>query len=95
MDWLMDRLSVDLASYSNGPGKRVTMHASAASSVGAGITQYRWDFGDGTPYVTTTSPTVLHKYQHRGLYDVRIEATDSLGHTSVAHAVVGAKPKDD
>ena len=94
MDWLLDQLTVGLASSSDGPGKRATMRATAASSVGATITKYRWDFGDGTAYETTTGPTVLHKYQHRGTYEVRIEATDSLGHTNVSHAFVGVKPKD-
>ena len=93
MDWLLDKLTVGLASSSNGPGKRVTLTASASSSVGAAITKYRWDFGDGSSYVTTTGPTANHKYQHRGTYEVRIEATDSLGHTSVGHAGVAVKPK--
>jgi hypothetical protein len=93
MDWLLDKLKVGLASSSNGPGKRATMTAAASSSVGAAITKYRWDFGDGSPYATTTGPTVRHKYQHRGTYEVRIEATDSLGHTSVSHAFVDVKPK--
>ena len=69
------------------------MTATAASSVGAAITKYRWDFGDGSPYATTTGPTAHHKYQHRGTYEVRIEATDSLGHTSVTHGFVDVKPK--
>jgi len=94
MDWLLDRLTVGLASSSDGPGKRATITASAASSAGATITKYRWDFGDGTSYETTTGRTVLHKYQHRGTYEVRIEATDSLGHTNVSHAFVDVKPKD-
>jgi subtilisin family serine protease len=93
MDWLLDKLTVGLGSLSNGPGKRVTLTASASSSVGAAITKYRWDFGDGSPYVTTTGPSVKHKYQHRGTYEVRIEATDSLGHTWVGHATVPVKPK--
>ena len=93
MDWLLDVVSVGLRSSSAEPGKRSTLVANAASSVGASIVQYRWDFGDGTSYETTTAPTVQHKYQHRGTYDVRIEATDSLGHVSVGHAVVPVKPK--
>jgi hypothetical protein len=93
MDWLLDKLTVGLASSSNGPGKRVTLTANASSSVGAGITKYRWDFGDGSGFVTTTGPTAHHKYQHRGTYEVRIEATDSLGHTWVGHATVDVKPK--
>ena len=93
MDWLLDRITVGLASAADGPGKRVMLGASAASSVGAAITKYRWDFGDGSGYVTTAGPSAKHKYQHRGTYEVRIEATDSLGHTSVGHAVVAVKPK--
>jgi subtilisin family serine protease len=95
MDWLLDKITVNLASADDGPGKRARLTASATSSVGAAITKYRWDFGDGSDYVTTTGPSVLHKYQHRGTYEVRIEATDSLGHTSVTHAFVGVKPKKD
>jgi subtilisin family serine protease len=93
MDWLLDRIGVNLASASDGPGKRAALTASATSSVGAAITKYRWDFGDGSAYVTTTGPSVGHKYQHRGTYEVRIEATDALGHTSVTHAFVDVKPK--
>jgi PKD repeat protein len=93
MDWLLDKLTVGLASSSDGPGKRASLTASASSSVGAAITKYRWDFGDGSGYVTTTGPSVHHKYQHRGTYEVRIEATDSLGHTWVAHGTVEVKPK--
>jgi subtilisin family serine protease len=94
-DWLLDKVTVNLVSAADGPGKRATLTASAASSVGAAITQYRWDFGDGSPYETTTGPTAHHKYQHRGTYEVRIEATDSLGHTNVTHAFVDVKPKKD
>jgi subtilisin family serine protease len=94
MDWLLDRVTVALASASDDPGKKTTLTASAASSVGAAITKYRWDFGDGSAYETTTGPSVMHKYQHRGTYEVRIEATDALGHTSVSHAFVDVKPKD-
>jgi PKD repeat protein len=93
MDWLLDKLTVGLASSSAGPGKRATLTANASSSVGAGITKYRWDFGDGSDYATTTGPTAHHKYQHRGTYEVRIEATDSLGHTWVGHGTVDVKPK--
>jgi PKD repeat protein len=69
----------------------VTLTASAESSVGAAITKYRWDFDDGSSYVTTTGPTVTHKFSRSGTFDVRIEATDSVGHTSVVHAVVRVK----
>jgi subtilisin family serine protease len=91
MDWLLDKVTVGLASKSIGHGKRVPLTASATSSVGAAITKYRWDFGDRSNYVTTTGPTVTHKFSRSGTFDVRIEATDSLGHTSIGHAVVRVK----
>ena len=93
-DWLLDSVSVELESVSAEPGKRTTLVADAGSSVGAAITRYRWDFGDGTPYVITDEPSVHHKYQHRGTYDVRIEVTDDLGHRTVGHGVVPVKPKN-
>jgi hypothetical protein len=45
--------------------------------------------------VTTTGPTVTHKFRRSGTFDVRIEATDSLGHTSVGHAEVRVKKDKD
>jgi uncharacterized membrane protein len=65
----------------------VTLTASAASSHGS-ITKYRWDFGDRSSYVTTTTPTVTHRYRRSGRFELRIEAIDSLGHTSVGHALI-------
>ncbi len=35
------------------------------------ITEYRWDFGDGT-MVNTTAPTVYHTYLHAGIYYVTL-----------------------
>ncbi|HEV3478081.1 MAG TPA: S8 family serine peptidase [Gaiellaceae bacterium] len=94
-DWLLDRIDVGLASASIGRGKRSTLRASASSSVGAAITKYRWDFGDRSRWVTTGGPTVTHKFRRSGTFDVRIEATDSLGHTSVGHAVVRVRGGSD
>jgi subtilisin family serine protease len=88
MDWLLDQLTVGLASARGGHGKRVTLTANASSSVGAAITKYRWDFGDRSDWVTTTGPTVTHKFRRSGTFKVRIEATDSLGHTSVGRALI-------
>jgi subtilisin family serine protease len=91
MDWLLDKITVGLGSKSVGHGKRATLTASATSSVGAAITRYRWDFDDGSSYVTTTGPTVMHKFRRSGTFDVRIEASDSLGHRSLGHAEVRVK----
>jgi hypothetical protein len=47
----------------------------------AEITQVRWDFGDGSPYLTTDSPTVQYQYADTGIYVVRAEVMDQYGHT--------------
>jgi subtilisin family serine protease len=93
-DWLLDRIDVGLASVTIGRGKRATLTASATSTHGS-ITQYRWDFGDRSRWVTTSGPTVTHKFRRSGTLDVRIEATDSLGHTSVGHAEVRVRGGGD
>jgi hypothetical protein len=88
LNWLLDRttfgaLAVISQTDKDGEKKKVVLTASPASNVGATFTQFRWDFGDGSPYETTATRSVTHKYQHWGTYPVRIEVTDSLGHRAV------------
>ncbi|MFL6067443.1 MAG: S8 family serine peptidase [Gaiellaceae bacterium] len=95
LNWLLDRITFDAASVTPDkakkkpkPTKDVDLTAHAVSNVGATITQYRWDFGDGEPWETTTTSSVDHKFKKWGTYDLRIEVTDSLGHRSVQHQTV-------
>ncbi len=88
LNWLLDRTTfgaiVDTPQKGKDKAKKkVVLTASPASSVDATFTQYRWDFGDGSPYETTATHAVDHKYQHWGTYTVRVEVTDSLGHRAV------------
>ncbi|MEO0065444.1 MAG: hypothetical protein RI983_770, partial [Bacteroidota bacterium] len=39
-------------------------------------TSYKWDFGDGTPEITTTSPTITHEFKTPGDYKVKMVAID-------------------
>lgn len=39
-------------------------------------TSYTWDFGDGSPVVTTTLPSVSHTYNNVGVYHVVLISTD-------------------
>jgi subtilisin family serine protease len=87
LDWLLDNVSVELSSTS-GSSKRVRLTATPTSSVGATFTQFRWDFGDGSRFVTTTGPTVTHEFRSRRNYEVRVEVTDSLGHRAIESGVV-------
>ena len=49
------------------------------SSPAAGTVSYLWDFGDGTPTVTTKNPTVDHVYAAPGTYTVTVTETDANG----------------
>ncbi|HEX8357295.1 MAG TPA: PKD domain-containing protein, partial [Segetibacter sp.] len=40
--------------------------------------QYIWNFGDGTPDVTTTTPSLSHTFNSIGSYRVRLVSVDSL-----------------
>ncbi len=58
----------------------VDFDASASTpSSGATLTSYAWDFGDGSPVVTTTVPTVSHTYTKPGTQSVTLTVTDSTG----------------
>ena len=63
---------------------------SAASAVGSQITKYRWDFGDGSPVVETTAPSVTHEYGKgaRGAYTVYVQAVTELMRSGVGSASV-------
>ena len=60
-----------------------TVEFDASSSTPEGfndtITSYQWDFGDGTPKQTKTTPTITHNYQQTGTFIVTLNVTDSEG----------------
>jgi subtilisin family serine protease len=84
-EWLMDEVSAEIRDNIGGPLNTVIpIEAEATSSVGAEFTQFRWDFGDGTPRGTTSDGTVYHLYTAPGTYTVTVEATDGYGHKALA-----------
>jgi hypothetical protein len=83
LDYLLDSISLELNPPSS-RGEQTTWTVQAVSSVGAQFTTFRWDFGDRSPIVTTTTPTVVHRQRDdNGDQAVRVEATDSLGHRGI------------
>ncbi len=88
MAWLMDSVSVSVSASAASQFSPTTLTASASSSAGAAITQYRWDFGDGSPIQTTTTASVQHTFTQARATTVRVEATDTLGHTAIASTSV-------
>jgi hypothetical protein len=92
-DWLLDELTVTptvtfSSKFGGWFGKTAIFNAPAMSSSGAEIVQYRWDFGDHSPIVTTTDPSTTHRYKSTRTFDARVEVTDSLGHQTVVHISV-------
>jgi len=62
--------------YVNGT---VTFDASASTPNGGAITNYTWNFGDGTPKVNETDPITYHAYTAAGNYTATLNITDSEG----------------
>lgn len=60
-----------------------TVEFDASSSTPEGfndtITSYQWDFGDGTPKQTKTTPTITHNYQQTGTFIITLNVTDNEG----------------
>ncbi|HEX9057204.1 MAG TPA: PKD domain-containing protein [Ktedonobacterales bacterium] len=90
-----DQQQIPVASLTASPstaqvGQRVTLDASgstpASEPAGDQLTQYAWDFGDGTPAQTSQSPTITHVYQQTGQYRVAVQAIDQQG--TPAQAVI-------
>jgi subtilisin family serine protease len=83
LNWLLDEITVTARPTAVDSDGRATFVVKASSSVGAKLTSFRWDFGDGSPLVTTDQPVTKHRYQQQGHYRVRVEVTDDLGHRVV------------
>lgn len=79
-DFLNDDITGSLQGSPSGTDGDFTVTAN--SSRGASISSYRWDFGDGSAYSTTVSPTTQHTYAD-GVYVVRAEAKDGLTRSEV------------
>jgi PKD repeat protein len=77
------------------PGASVGFDASASTAdMGGSITDYSWDFGDGTPTRDTAGAAATsHTFTAPGIYTVTLTTTDDLGTTaSASHQVTVDKP---
>jgi PKD repeat protein len=82
--------------YSPGTPKVHTatnFNASASRAVtGRNIVQYQWDFGDGTPIVSSGGPTMQHVYTTVGSYTVVLRVVDDAGRFAVVTQAVSVAP---
>jgi glucose/arabinose dehydrogenase len=59
----------------------VDFDGSASSDPDAGdtLTSYQWDFGDGSPTQTTTTPKISYRYSTNGTYTASLRVKDNHG----------------
>ncbi|MDQ6776826.1 MAG: choice-of-anchor D domain-containing protein [Actinomycetota bacterium] len=71
------------------PGSDTTFDASASTVAFGTIVKYVWNFGDGTPPVTTGTPTASHVYANVGTYSATVTETDSAGTSTAGEVYTG------
>jgi len=73
-------------------GEKTSFGASGSHTVGVGqLTDYSWDFGDGTSADTSRS-TVPHVFSRPGRFRVSVTVTDALGFSSSSSLRVTVAP---
>jgi subtilisin family serine protease len=84
--WHVDRPTVQVSGPAtvSGPEQLASFTATAQTNTPAAFVRYRWDFGDGSPILETDQATVVHQYAKPGVYQARVEATDSWGHRAIS-----------
>jgi len=72
----------------------VTFDASSSTAEGYNdtIIKYEWNFGDGTPKVTETTPTTTHVFTEVGTYTVTLNVTDNEGLWCLTSKPITIKP---
>jgi mono/diheme cytochrome c family protein/chitodextrinase len=73
--------------YTGVEGTAVDFDGSASTHV-TPITNYIWDFGDGSPFVQGPSPFASHTYTAPGAYTVTLAVQDAGNVTGVANTTV-------
>ena len=85
LNWLEDDVDI---SASTSVGDFLTVRVHAVSEKGS-VTGYGYDFGDGSPLLSSASPRVTHHVADGDQGPVVVAVTDSLGHVGVDIAAGG------
>lgn len=65
----------------------------SVSGISNGVSS-KWDFGDGSALLSTASVSATHVYTKNGIYNVQVEARNSLGESSVRNfKIIVGDPK--
>jgi PKD repeat protein len=54
----------------------------SSGSEGSAVTEYKWEFGDGSPAVASSTPGTTHAFAAAGQYTVTLRVTDAQKRTS-------------
>jgi hypothetical protein len=60
----------------------------SSGSEGSAVTEYKWEFGDGSAAVTTTTPSTTHAFGAAGHDTVTLRVTDAQKRTSKPTSIV-------
>jgi PKD repeat protein len=76
-------------------GQSVFVDGSGTSDADGTIANFSFEFGDGSPVVTLSSPSTSHVFTTRGTFPVTLTVTDDTGATSsiTKEIVVGLVPE--
>ena len=91
LNWAMDEPEVAIEDVTTPNASNLTVLEATVTSNVPGTTgaSYRWDFGDGTPIVSSMGSAVAsHTYAASGTYTVRVEAMDSWGNVALGEAAI-------
>ena len=73
--------------------QNIAFNASGSrAGIGQTIQSFTWDFGDGTPRVTRTEPTINYMYSVPGTYNITLLVTDSSGKFGTVTVAVTVLP---
>jgi PKD domain-containing protein len=73
-----------------------SFNASGSYDLSGPMATYEWNYGDGSPTETTTSPTITHVYLKTGAYLVSLTLSDESGPTNAStqtqQVTIGTEP---
>ncbi len=90
LDCLSDDPAVEIVEQDSSTAATKNFHAHLFSPVGSAVgVSYLWDFGDGTPRVSSAAEsTVSHTYDRAGNFLARVEVEDSWGNRALGDWLV-------
>jgi YVTN family beta-propeller protein len=71
------------------PGSPSSFDASSSTVAFGSIALYEWNFGDGSPLLTTGEPTATHVYASAGSYTASVTEADGLGTSASGELFTG------